>query len=207
MSRDGTYTSEPREPDLGRDVRWVLGGMFTFTTAKCLLRLFGRYINEHVNQRRKIHTKEAPWIHETASLRNGQNIYLGDNSRINHLCCVWAGQKARVVFGDNVLMGPGCKLFATNHGTEVGLLPMNKQPFTEQDIQVGDDVWLGANCVITAGVTIGDGAIVAAGAVVTKDVPAHAIVGGVPAKVIGQRPRARCQVPGDTAPRNSEGSR
>jgi acetyltransferase-like isoleucine patch superfamily enzyme len=168
-------------------VRWVLGGAFSFTAIRCLLRLFGRYINEHVNQRRKIHTKESPWIHETASFRNGQNIYLGDNSRINHLCCVWAGQKAKIVFGDNVLMGPGTKLFATNHGTEVGPLPMNRQPFVEQDILIGNDVWLGANSVITAGVTIGEGAIVAAGAVVTKDVPASAIVGGVPAKVIEKR--------------------
>lgn len=188
------YTSEPRGPDPARDIRWVLGGMCSFTAVKCLVRLFGRYINEHVNQRRKLHTKKAPWIHETASFRNGHNIYMGDNSRVNHLCCVWTGQKARIVFGDNVLMGPGCKLFATNHGTEVGPLPMNKQPIAEQDIIIGNDVWLGANAVVTAGVTIGDGAIVAAEAVVTRAVPAYAVGGGVPAKVIGERRGAPHQV-------------
>ena len=61
------------------------------------------------------------------------------------------------------------------------------QPKIEKDVIIGADVWLGTNTVVLAGVTIGDGVVVAAGAVVTRDVPAGAIVGGVPAKVIGWR--------------------
>ena len=64
---------------------------------------------------------------------------------------------------------------------------MTFQSRTEADIVIGNDVWIGANSVITAGVRINDGAVVAAGSVVTKEVPENAIVGGVPARVIKYR--------------------
>ena len=83
-------------------------------------------------------------------------------------------------------MGPGVKIFSSNHGSSRDM-PMLDQPFTEKDVTIGNDVWLGANSVVVAGVTIADGALIAAGSVVTKDVLAYQIVGGVPAKVIGER--------------------
>lgn len=64
---------------------------------------------------------------------------------------------------------------------------MNEQQWMEKDVIIGNGVWLGANAVIVPGLKIGDGSIVAAGAVVTKDVPTNSIVGGVPAKVIKAR--------------------
>ena len=64
---------------------------------------------------------------------------------------------------------------------------MNTQPHIEKDIIVGNDVWVGANSVIVAGVNVGEGAIIAAGSVVTKDVPAYTIVGGIPSKPIRAR--------------------
>ena len=79
-------------------------------------------------------------------------------------------------------MGPGVRIFSSNHGTEAGE-NMNQQEWVEKDVVVGNDVWLGANAVIVPGVKIGDGAVIAAGAVVTKDVPARVMVAGVPAKV------------------------
>ncbi len=148
---------------------------------------FAYYIHEHVVWRAHIHAKKGARIHATASIRNPQNVYVGRNSHINHLCCVWAGETSKVVLGDNVLMGPGVSLFSVNHGTIKGQ-PMISQARQEATIVVGDDVWLGANSVITAGTTIANGVLVAAGTVVTHSISEEdVIVAGVPAKIIGQR--------------------
>ncbi|MFI5183409.1 MAG: DapH/DapD/GlmU-related protein, partial [Vicinamibacteria bacterium] len=66
--------------------------------------------------------------------------------------------------------------------------PMREQAYDEGDVVIGDDVWLGAHVVVVAGVSIGSGAVVAAGSVVTKNIPAGAVVGGVPARVVKLRP-------------------
>lgn len=84
-------------------------------------------------------------------------------------------------------MGPGVKMFSSNHSTKKLNIPMNIQPWVEKDIQVGNDVWLGANTVVVAGVNIGNGTVVAAGSVVTKDLPEYVIAGGVPAKPLRSR--------------------
>lgn len=148
---------------------------------------FAYYIHEQVSWRSQIHAEKNIRIHATASIRYAQNVYVGRNSHINHNCCVWAGQRSKVILGDDVLMGPGVCLFAANHGTAKGR-PMMWQERSEADIVIGDDVWLGANSVVTAGTRIANGVIVAAGAVVTKDVTEDdVIVGGIPARVIGRR--------------------
>ena len=149
---------------------------------------FGYFIHEQVAWRAHIHAEKGIRIHATASIRYAHNVYVGRNSHINHNCCVWAGERAKVVLGDDVLMGPGVCLFAVNHGIAKGR-PMMWQERTEADILIGDDVWLGANSVVTAGTRIANGVIVAAGAVVTKDVTEeNVIVGGIPARIIGRRP-------------------
>lgn len=68
-----------------------------------------------------------------------------------------------------------------------GVLFMGQKPLSKGDIQIGNDVWIGQNVIILSGVSIGDGAIVAAGAVVAEDVPAYALAGGIPAKLIRYR--------------------
>lgn len=148
---------------------------------------FAYYVHEHVVWRAQIHTKEGARIHATASIRNAHNVYVGRNSHINHLCCVWAGKKSKVILGDNVLMGPGVSIFSVSHGTTKGR-PMMFQERTEATITIGDDVWLGANSVITAGTTIANGVLVAAGAVVTRSITQPGvIVGGIPARIIRER--------------------
>lgn len=182
-----SYRIEPRNKVEWRDIWEVLRYSFSITLIKELFYKFGYFIHDHVAPRAQMHTNGNPRIHPTASLRCGYNIYLGKNSRINQYCCVWASENSKIIIGDNILMGPGVKLFSSNYSKTDTELPMILQPFVEKDIVIGNDVWLGANSVIVAGVKIGDGSIIAAGSVVTKDIPEYVMAGGNPAKPIKSR--------------------
>ncbi len=162
----------------------IFGGIFSLAFLKAIFSSFAYYLHEQVIWRKKIHHKGDYRIHARASLRNAQNIYLGENVRITMDCCIWAEQHSKIVFGDNVLVGPGVKMFCGNHGTKLCDTPMVYQERREKDIFIGNNVWIGANSILVSGAKINDGAVVAAGSVVTKEVPANAIVAGAPAKVI-----------------------
>lgn len=176
----------PRNKLTKEDIKEVIKYLFSFKAIKAFINLVGWYIHDHVAPRAKMKIAGNPRIHPTALLRCGDNIYLGKNSHINQYCCIWASKNSKIVLGDNLLMGPGVKIFSSNHSSKIGI-PMNIQPYREKDIIIGNDVWLGANSVIVAGVKIGDGAIIAAGSVVTKNVDKYTIVGGVPAKILKKR--------------------
>ncbi len=89
-----------------------------------------------------------------------------------------------VTIGDRVYTSPGTQLIAVNHIFADPARPFVEQGITAEGIVVEDDVWIGSQAVVTDGVRVGRGAVVAAGAVVTRDVPPHTVVGGVPARVI-----------------------
>lgn len=113
-------------------------------------------------------------------------IDLGAGSSISNNCCL-NGSSAGIHIGRHVMIAPNCCIVAFNHGTARNGLPMIKQPLVEGAVHIADDVWIGANSTITAGVTIHEGAIIAANSVVTKDVGAYEIVGGTPARFIKHR--------------------
>ena len=97
--------------------------------------------------------------------------------------------RKKIEVGANCLIASGCKFIDHDHGTARRDAPMNQQADgAEAEIIVEEDVWLGVNVIVLKGVQIGRGAIVAAGAVVTKDIGAYEIWGGVPARKIGERP-------------------
>jgi len=160
--------------------------LFSFSLIKSLFFSFGYYLYEHVLWRKYINLKGKSRIHSTASIRNPKNVFVGENSHINHNCCVWADNQSKIILGDNLLMGPGVKIFSANHGHELGI-PMTYQKRVEADVIIGDNVWLGSNTIILSGVKIGSGTIVAAGSVVSKDLPENVIAGGIPAKIIKKR--------------------
>lgn len=92
-----------------------------------------------------------------------------------------------ISIGYHGAIASGCKFIDHNHGFETREICIGEQPPTGAPIKIEDDVWLGANVVVLKGVHIGEGAIVAAGSIVNKSIPAYEIWGGVPARKISQR--------------------
>ncbi len=119
---------------------------------------------------------------------NEGSIVIGDNMSMNTNVQI-GGSSGRITIGNNVLIGPNVVLRAADHGIAMGA-PIRFQPHVGGAIVVEDDVWIGANAVILKDVTLGQGCVVAAGAVVTKSVEPYAVVGGVPARKISSRREA-----------------
>ncbi len=114
----------------------------------------------------------------------GRRIVLHQRVYINRYTMLDASELIEI--GPGTMIGPHSYITDHDHGTSLAL-PIHKQPLSGSPTRIGADVWIGANVTILKGVTVGDQAIIAAGAVVTKDVAPRAIVGGIPAKVIGER--------------------
>ena len=108
----------------------------------------------------------------------GRNIKLGRHVFINAGCCFQ--DQGGIEIGDNVQIGHQTVIATLNHD----LNPEKRWNMIPAPVKIGNNVWIGSHSTILAGVTIGDNSVVAAGAVVTKDVPANVVVGGVPAKII-----------------------
>jgi maltose O-acetyltransferase len=123
-------------------------------------------------------------IEHGADIGTGRLLEIGDYSGIGINSRVRSG----AIIGRHVMMGPGVVFVGSNHAFDRLDIPMRRQGHLPAERTViGDDVWIGTRAIILPGRKIGQGAIIAAGAVVTKDVAPYAIVGGNPAKVIGSR--------------------
>lgn len=157
-------------------------------------RLLNYYGYSHIRPRRKLQVGAGSRIAPNVSLRNAERIRMGQGCHIGERCFLWAGDSVgRIDIGDNVSAAPGVFMTASDYHFVSGTA-FRKQPKRERNIVIGDDVWLGAGVVITAGVTVGDGCVVGAGAVVTKSLPAGCIAVGVPAKVVGTRPEPKTEI-------------
>ena len=116
----------------------------------------------------------------------GNHVYLGPN-------LTFMSTRAKIYIGDHVMFAPGTFVITGNHRIDIPgrymdmITDAEKRMEDDQDVVFKGDNWIGAGAIILKGVTVGEGAVISAGAVVTKDVPPYSIVAGVPAKVIGQR--------------------
>lgn len=109
-------------------------------------------------------------------------LIIKDNVYINKGTTVVSHNK--IVISEGVLIGPNVMIFDHNHDREKELSNRGSQHYKSSPIYIEQDVWIGANSVILSGITIGKGSVIAAGSVVTKDVPENTIVGGNPARII-----------------------
>lgn len=122
-------------------------------------------------------------IEHGAFFASGRDIEIGDNSGLGLNCRVTGPLK----IGNDVMIGPDVMIFTQNHETSRLDIPMRLQTAPKKPVEIEDDVWIAARAIILPGIKISRGAIVGAGAVVTKDVPEYAVVGGNPARVIKYR--------------------
>jgi len=109
-----------------------------------------------------------------------EKLRIGAHSIVNRDCLL--DGRGGITLGENVSLAPGVMILTSDHLKDDPFFGVRDRP-----VAVGDYVWIGARATILPGVTIGRGAVVAAGALVTRDVPPYAVVGGVPAKIIGER--------------------
>jgi len=112
------------------------------------------------------------------------NIAIGNNSGIGINAIIPPDLK----IGNDVMMGPDCIIYAANHKFSDVNIPMNKQGHSPNQLTtIGNDVWIGGRVIILPGKSIGDGVIIGAGSIVTKDLDSYGIYGGNPAKLIKKR--------------------
>lgn len=115
----------------------------------------------------------------------GAGLKIGNDSNIGPYGYV--GCSGMIEIGNNVMISPRVSLYAENHNFDDVSIPMKEQGVSKKFIKIEDDCWIAANSIVLAGVTIGNGSIIAAGSVVTKDVPPYSIFAGNPAKLIRSR--------------------
>ena len=152
---------------------------------------FARKLRVFFARRITIHVGKHANVQKGAMFNAG--VSLGDYSDLGVRCQI----NGPVTIGDYVMMGPDCIIYTQNHKFDDLTIPMQQSGFSEvKPVTIGNDVWIGGRVIILPGVNIGNGVIVGAGAVVTKDIPDYAIVGGVPAKIVKYR---------NESPKNSGG--
>jgi acetyltransferase-like isoleucine patch superfamily enzyme len=153
-----------------------------------MFKMLNYYNYSHVTPRRLMTSGAGVKISPDASFANPEQITLGDRVSIGSRCHIWGGTtpSGTVTIAEDVLFGPEVMVTVANYRFNDGH-PVTKQPMEEAPIVIGRDVWLGTRAMVMPGVTIGDGAIIGAGALVRNDIPAMAIAVGVPARVVGTR--------------------
>ncbi len=134
------------------------------------------------------HLEGFAFIYPGARIEHCHGISAGKCLAIN--AGAFVSGRGGLTLGHHVLIGPNAVVVSSQHRWDLDERPILAQGHRPEPTTIGDDVWIGANAVITPGITLATGTVVAAGAVVTKSTEPYTIVGGIPASVIGHRPQA-----------------
>ncbi len=129
-----------------------------------------------------------PFIFPGAFIQHSYGLEAGRNLNVNRGVHIYA--RGGIRLGDYVLIGPNVVITSSQHRYDTKDIPILFQGHQKKQVVIGNDVWIGANAVILPGVTIGDGTIIGAGSVVTNNTEPYSIVGGAPARKIGERPES-----------------
>jgi len=140
-----------------------------------------------VGERGRLNLGEMNTIYPGATIRIDQGwMETGKDVSFGSGCHIYE-PRAGLTIGDNSMIAGGVLICGVNHGYAIRGVPMRQQATETAPIVIGQDVWIGMGAIILPGVTLGDGSIVGAGAVVTSDVPSGAVVSGVPARLAKHR--------------------
>ena len=195
MNHEEVRAKFKSNPRLKRMVDWLIMNQVE-TRPRWFIRLLaplyqhrGRYAIIHHSVRmdtppyRKFWLGDYSVVESFACINNAVgDVIIGDHTRIGlHNTII-----GPVTIGSHVNLAQGITITALNHNFDDSEKRIDQQGISTKEVVLEDDIWVGANAVILPGVTIGKHAVVAAGAIVTKDVPPHSLVAGVPAKVIRQ---------------------
>lgn len=163
--------------------RWLAGSLMTYTYNALVGRIPSRWLRRWYLRVYLGGLGVRSSIQMGCRFLNGRKVRLGDRNVIN-FGCLLDGRKHSIVTGQDVSIGPEATILTLGHDPQ-------SATFEDAggDVVIGDRVWIGYRAVVLPGVTIGEGAVVAAGAVVSRDVEPYTIVAGVPAKKIGDRNR------------------
>ena len=152
-----------------------------------LIRVFRVFMHANVYAIMKLGAiGKGTTILPSAHLAYPHNIFIGENVAIHRSVYLWAGENSKIIIGDYTAIGPEVFISSRNYGLKVDK-SFRDQDAVEANVTIGNHVWIGTKAIILPGVTVGDSAVIAAGAIVTKDVEANSIVAGVPAKKIKER--------------------
>ena len=195
MNKDVVRERFNRNPKWKKFLDWVIMNQVE-TRPRWFIRLLaplyqhrGRHSVIHHSARmdtppyRKFSLGDYSVVESYACINNAVgDVMIGDHTRIGlHNTII-----GPVLIGNHVNLAQGITVTALNHNFEDSEKRIDEQGVSTSAVTIEDDIWIGANAVVLPGVTIGHHSVVAAGAVVTKDVPPHSLVAGVPAKVIKQ---------------------
>lgn len=140
----------------------------------------GVRIGDHVRIREQV------WVQATSTLDNpGVGVTIAEGTYIGPRCMLGAG--GGILIGRRATLGAAVHVLAEDHAFRDAEVPIHEQGVTRKGIVIEDEVWIGNAAILLDGVRIGHGAVVGAGAVVTRDVPARAVAVGNPARVVGMR--------------------
>jgi len=154
--------------------------------ARLLFQTINQLNDDSKKERKKLlyelleHAGKGLWVEPPFYCDYGYNIHTGKNVFFNFNCVVLDVMKVEI--GDHVLIGPDVQIYTATHPLDAKT--RNSWLEYAKPVRIGNDVWIGGGAIIYPGVNIGNGAVIAAGAVVTKSVPDDVVVGGNPAKIL-----------------------